>query len=129
MTAVQPVVDAAAVTLEDLRWLEAGTNIAWRGHTAAYGALFSALEREAPPNLLAIPGTERTVDLLQYQPDHRYRLVDAVTEDAGSVAAVLDQLAACVPAEPVRRFAGGIELDRAGLKEVPAVALWTGRTW
>lgn len=129
MTVVQPVVDAAAVTLEDLRSLEVGTMIAWRGHTAAYGALFSALEREAPPDLLALPRPERAVDLLQYQPDHRYRLVDALTEDADSVAAVLDRLAACVPTEPVLRFAGGLELDRTGRREVPAVALWTGRTW
>ena len=129
MTALHPLVDAATVTLEDLRSLEAGTTIVWRGHTAPYGALFSALNRETPPNLLALTGTEHTVDLLQYQPDHRYRLVTALNEDACSVAVILDQLAALIPAEPVTRFAGGPELDGPGLREVPAVALWTGRTW
>ncbi|MBF4615917.1 hypothetical protein ITJ56_15290 [Curtobacterium sp. VKM Ac-1376] len=129
MTAVQPLVDAAAVMLEDLASLEAGTTIVWRGHTAPYGAPFSALDRETPPNLLALTGTEHTVDLLQYQPGHRYRLVAALNEDACSVAVILDQLAALVPAEPVARFAGGPELDGPGLRQVPAVALWTGRTW
>lgn len=129
MTAVQHRVDADSVTLEDLAALEVGTTIAWRGRTASYGALFSALERETPPDLLALTAPEHTIDVLQYQPDHHYRRVGTVAENAGSVAAVLDHLAALTPAAPVMRFAGGLELDGTGLEEVPAVALWTGRTW
>ncbi|WP_281418298.1 hypothetical protein [Curtobacterium flaccumfaciens] len=41
---------------------------------------------------------------------------------------ILDQLAGLSPAEAVTRFVGGPELDGPGLREVPAVALWTGRT-
>ena len=127
MTALTPRVDAAAMTLEDLAALEVGTTITWHGQEAAYGVLFSALEGEAPPDLLALTAPAHTVDLLQYQPDHHYRRVDALTRPCGSVAAVLERLAALTPADPVVRFAGGLELDGAGLQEVPAVALWTGR--
>lgn len=129
MTALTHRVDAATVTLEDLAALEVGTTITWRGRAAAYGALFSALERETPPDLLALSAPEHTIDLLQYQPNHRYRRVDALTEDPASVAAVLDRLAGLAAPQPVVRFAGGLELDGAGVREVPAVALWTGRTW
>jgi hypothetical protein len=128
VTAMQPLVDTAAVTLEDLGTLNVGTTLTWRGHTASYGVLFSPLEGEAPPALLALTSAGHTVDLLQYQPDQHYRRVDALTEDPRSVAAILDRLAALAPTEPVVRFAGGLELDGAGLREVPAVALWTGRT-
>ncbi|MCY1692989.1 hypothetical protein [Curtobacterium sp. SL109] len=128
MTALTHRVDAATVTLEDLAALE-GTTLVWRGRTASVGALFSPLEGEMPPDLLAVTAPEHMVDLLEYQPDHRYRRVDALTDDLGSVAAVLDRLAALAPAEPVVRFGGGLELDGPGLRDVPAVALWTGRTW
>lgn len=121
-------VDAAAVTLKDLAALEVGSTITWRGQDAEYGTLFSALEGETPPDLLAVPAPAHMIDLLQYQPSRLYRRVAALTEDPGSVAAVLDRLAALAPAEPVVRFAGGLELDGAGVQEVPAVALWTGRT-
>jgi len=121
-------VDAAAVTLEDLAALEVGSTITWRGQDAEYGTLFSALEGETPPDLLALSAPAYTIDLLQYQPSHLYRRVAALTENPGSVAAVLDRLASLAPTEPVVRFAGGLELDGAGVQEVPAVALWTGRT-
>lgn len=128
MTALARRVDAAAVTLAELGALEVGTTLTWRGQDTEYGALFSALERETPPDLLALTGAAATIDLLQYQPDHRYRRLDTLTEDPGSVAAILDRLAACSSVEPVLRFAGGLELDGEGVREVPAVALWTGRT-
>lgn len=121
-------VDAAAVTLEDLAALEVGSTITWRGQDTEYGTLFSALEGETPPDLLALTAPAHTIDLLQYQPSHLYRRVAAFTEDPGSVAAILDRLASLAPTESVVRFAGGLELDGAGVREVPAVALWTGRT-
>jgi hypothetical protein len=128
MTALTHRVDAATVTLEDLAALE-GTTLVWRGRTGSIGALFSPLEGEMPPDLLALTGPGHMVDLLEYQPDHRYRRVDAFTDGLGSVAAVLDRLAAHAPAEAIVRFGGGLELDGPGLRDVPAVALWTGRTW
>jgi hypothetical protein len=128
MTAVQAHVDAATVTLEDLASLEVGTTLEWRGRTGSYGALFSALEGETPPNLLALTSAGIGIDVLQYQPDHRYQRVGILAEDPGSVAAVLDRLASLAAADPVVRFAGGLELDGPGVREVPAVALWTGRS-
>jgi hypothetical protein len=128
MTALTHRVDAATVTLEDLAALE-GTTLVWRGRAGSIGALFSPLEGEMPPDLLALTAPGHMVDLLEYQPDHRYRRVDAFTDDLGSVAAVLDRLAAHAPAEAIVQFGGGLELDGPGLRDVPAVALWTGRTW
>lgn len=71
MTALTHHVDAATVTLEDLATLE-GTTLVWRGRTGLIGALFSPLEGEMPPDLLALTAAEHMVDLLEYQRDHRY---------------------------------------------------------
>ena len=125
MTTLSQGMDASTVTLTDLDALEVGTTIVWDEWAVRYGELFSALEREAPPNLLALAGAGRAVDLLQYQPDSRYRLEETLPTGGGSVADVLGSLAAMVSREHVVRFGAGRELDAAGLRLVPAVALWT----
>lgn len=125
MTAVGARLDAAAVTLEDLDVLEAGTVVAWNGWTAQHGAMFSPLERETPPDVVALVDGD-TVDVVHLGVDGRYLHAATLERRFGSVAEVLDQVDALVPAEPVLRFATGRELDARGLRDVPAVALWTG---
>jgi hypothetical protein len=125
MTATRARVDAAAVTLEELAVLEAGTVVTWNGWTTAHGAMFSPLERETAPDVVALVDGD-TVEVVHLEADGRYQPAAALERRFGSVAEVLDQVDALVPAEPVLRFATGQELDARGLRDVPAVALWTG---
>jgi hypothetical protein len=125
MTALTHRVDAAAVTLTDFDALEVGTTVAWNGWTAQHGTLFSPLERETAPDVVAL--VDRTqVDVLHLTDAGRYRRTATLQEGTATLAQVLDQVDALVPAEPVLRFATGRELDARGLRDVPAVALWTG---
>jgi hypothetical protein len=129
VTATRPRVDASTLTFADLDAVTVGTTIAWNGQDARYGEWFSALERHAPPNLIGVAGIGGDVELLQYQPNRRYRLVGTMAAGGGSVADVLHRLDALVAAPHAVRFAAGRELDAAGDREVPAVALWTELKW
>jgi hypothetical protein len=125
MTALTHRVDAAAVPLTDFDALEVGTTVAWNGWTAQHGTLFSPLERETAPDVVAlVDGTQ--VDVLHITDAGRYRRTATLQERTATLAQVLDQVDALVSAEPVLRFATGRELDARGLRDVPAVALWTG---
>jgi hypothetical protein len=124
MTATRARVDAAAVTLTDFDVLEVGTTVAWNGWTAQHGTLFSPLERETSPDVVALVDGHQ-VDVLHLTDTGRYRRT-ATVKGGATLAQVLDQVDALVPAEPVLRFATGRELDARGLRDVPAVALWTG---
>lgn len=124
MTAVRARIDASAVPLTDFDALEAGTTVAWKGWTAQHGTLFSPLERETAPDVVALVD-DGQVDVLHLTDAGRYRRT-ATLQGSGTLAEVLDQVDALVPAEPVLRFATGRELDARGLRDVPAVALWTG---
>lgn len=130
MTALTHRVDAAAVALTDLDALEVGTTVAWNGWTAQHGTLFSPLERETAPDVVALVDTHEVgghqVDVLHLTAAGRYRRTATLQESSATLAQVLDQVEALVPAEPVLRFATGRELDARGLRDVPAVALWTG---
>ncbi|MBT1633248.1 hypothetical protein [Curtobacterium flaccumfaciens] len=125
MTALTHRVDAAAVPLTDFDALEVGTTVAWNGWTAQHGTLFSPLERETAPDVVALVDGPQ-VDVLHLTDAGRYRRTATLQEGSATLAQVLDQVDALVPAEPVLRFATGRELDARGLRDVPAVALWTG---
>lgn len=125
MTTISQGVNASTVTLTGLDALEVGTTIAWDGQTVRYGELFSALDRETPLNSFALVSGGGAVDLLQYQPDSRYRLEGTLLTGGGSVADVLASLAAVASSERIVRFGAGLELDAARVRLVPAVALWT----
>lgn len=125
MTALTHRVDAAAVPLTDFDALEAGITVAWNGWTAQHGTLFSPLERETAPDVVALVD-DGQVDVLHLTDAGRYRRTATLQESIATLAQVLDQVDALVPAEPVLRFATGRELDARGLRDVPAVALWTG---
>lgn len=119
MTATRARVDAAAVTLEGFDVLEAGTVVTWHGWAARHGAMFSPLERETPPDVVALVDG-KLVAVVHLEVDGRYQHAATLERRFGSVAQLLDQVDALVPAEPVLRFATGRELDARGLREVPA---------
>jgi len=125
MTALRNRVDAAAVPLTDFAALEVGTTVAWNGWTAQHGTLFSPLERETAPDVVALVDGDQ-VDVLHLTDAGRYRRIATLQDDSATLAQMIDQVDALVPAEPVLRFATGPELDARGLHDVPAVALWTG---
>ncbi|WP_144757225.1 hypothetical protein [Curtobacterium pusillum] len=125
MTALTHRVDAAAVPLTVFDALEVGTTVAWNGWTAQHGTLFSPLERETAPDIVVLVDGPQ-VDVLHLTDAGRYRRTATLRKGTATLAQVLDQVDALVPAAPVLRFATGRELDARGLRDVPAVALWTG---
>lgn len=119
--------DAAAVTLEDLRSLEAGTPVLWNGLTAAHEATWSPTRNEGPADycVFADDVDPSLVQVMHYAP--RGILTEApvsigVTES--TVAGIIDAIAG--RAAPVCRFATGMELSNDGRDVVPCVFVWTG---
>lgn len=124
MTAVQARAAAAAVPLGTLSTLEPGTVVAWDGLVAATGVMFSPLEHETAPDVVALVDGNH-VDVVRFAEDSQHE-IGAFPAAGQSVAGLLERVAALRPALPVLRFAVGVELSNDGLRDVPAVALWTG---
>ncbi|WP_027464404.1 hypothetical protein [Curtobacterium sp. UNCCL17] len=124
---VQAQVEAAAVTLEDLRSLEAGTSVLLNGLTAAHEATWSPTRNEVPADycVFADDADPALVQVMHYAP--RGILTEApfpVSVAASTVAGIVDAIAE--RGAPVCRFATGMELSNDGWDVVPCVSVWTG---